>query len=90
MDEKVLSIENLSIDYQTSSGYFRAVDGVSLQINQDEVFGIVGESGSGKSTLCNGFLRLLPANSRVTADRMDFLGNELLGMKEREFRHVRW
>ena len=90
VSEKILSIENLNIDYQTSSGYFRAVNGVSLQIGQDEVFGIVGESGSGKSTLCNGFLRLLPGNSLVTADHMDFQGQEILKMKEREFRHIRW
>lgn len=90
MNKRILSIQNLNVDYQTSSGYFRAVNGVSLEINENEVFGIVGESGSGKSTLCNGFLRLLPANSLVTADHVDFMGRELLEMKERDFRHIRW
>ncbi len=41
----------------------RAVDGVSLNLNEGEVFGLVGESGSGKSTLARLLLRMEPPNS---------------------------
>ena len=90
MNKNILSIQNMRIDYKVTNGYFRAVNGVSLEIRENEVFGIVGESGSGKSTMCSGFLRLLPANSRVTADHVLFDGRDILAMPERDFRRIRW
>jgi oligopeptide/dipeptide ABC transporter ATP-binding protein len=44
-------------------GYIRAVDGVSLKINQGETLGLVGESGCGKTTLARTIVRLDPVKS---------------------------
>ena len=41
----LLEIENLVVEFATASGQFRAVDGVSLSVEQREVLAIVGESG---------------------------------------------
>jgi oligopeptide/dipeptide ABC transporter ATP-binding protein len=49
--------------FKTSRGLVKAVDGVSLTINQGEVFGVVGESGSGKTTLGNMILGIYTPTS---------------------------
>ena len=41
----LLEIENLTVEFKTGSGYFRAVDGVSLTVDKGEVLAIVGEVG---------------------------------------------
>jgi peptide/nickel transport system ATP-binding protein len=41
----------------------RAVDGISLEIREGEIFGLVGESGSGKSTLARVLMQIEPASS---------------------------
>ena len=46
----MITVDNVTIGYGTA-GFIKAVDGVSLTINDDEILGIAGESGSGKSTL---------------------------------------
>ncbi len=45
----LLKIRNLSVDFATASGPFRAVDSVDVDAEPREIFAIVGESGSGKS-----------------------------------------
>lgn len=49
----------------------KAVDGVSLCLNQGRTLGIVGESGSGKSTLARALLKLVPASGALSFDGRD-------------------
>ncbi len=73
----LLEIENLSVEFKTSSGAFRAVDGVSMAVDAGEVLAIVGESGSGKSVAMLAVMGLLPWTATVTADHMNFDGRDL-------------
>jgi peptide/nickel transport system ATP-binding protein len=57
---KLLEINDLTIDFHSERGTTRAVDGVSLHLHQGETLGIVGESGSGKSVTSLAVMRLLP------------------------------
>jgi peptide/nickel transport system ATP-binding protein len=90
MNAPVLSLERLSIDYATPSGWARAVDDVSLDIGPGEIFGLCGESGSGKSTLARGFLRLLGPPAVIRRGRALLAGRDLLAMGEAELRGFRW
>ncbi|QKC80350.1 ABC transporter ATP-binding protein [Mesorhizobium sp. NZP2077] len=84
----LLDIQNLVVEFQTASGPFRAVDGVSLHVDEREVLAIVGESGSGKSVSMLAVMGLLPWTAKVTADRMSFNGRDLLKLSPAERRKI--
>ena len=84
----LLDIHNLVVEFQTASGSFRAVDGVSLHVDEREVLAIVGESGSGKSVSMLAVMGLLPWTATVTADRMSFNGRDLLKMSPADRRKI--
>ena len=84
----MLDIENLTVEFKTGSGFFRAVDGVSLKVDKGEVLAIVGESGSGKSVSMLAVMGLLPWTAKVTADRMSFEGRDLLHLTPKERRRI--
>lgn len=84
----LLEIRNLSVEFQTAHGMFRAVDRVSLDIKESEMVAIVGESGSGKSVSMLAIMGLLPWTANITADRMQFDGRDLLTMKPEQRRQI--
>ena len=86
----LLNFEDLKVDYKTSKGIARAVDGFSLGIDADEVVGLVGESGSGKTTVAKTILRLLPPNGVQSGGRIVFQDKDLAQFSERQMRSVRW
>ena len=65
MAASLLSIRNLSIDFHTDTGQFRAVDGLSFDIPRGRTVALVGESGSGKSVTAQAILRILPKVARI-------------------------
>ncbi|UJW77351.1 ABC transporter ATP-binding protein [Rhizobium sp. SL42] len=84
----LLDIQNLTVEFETASGWFKAVDGVSLSVNAGEVLAIVGESGSGKSVAMLAVMGLLPWTAKITADRMLFLGRDIQGMSPSDRRKL--
>ena len=84
----LLEIENLSVEFATVNGVFRAVDSVSLSVDAQDVLAIVGESGSGKSVAMLAVMGLLPWTATVTADRMEFDGRDLATMSGHQRRKI--
>jgi dipeptide transport system ATP-binding protein len=84
----LLDIENLSVGFKTAGGLLLAVDGVSFSVDTREVLAIVGESGSGKSVAMLAVMGLLPWTATVTADRMDFEGQNLLTISKKQRRKI--
>ena len=84
----LLEIRNLSVDFATAHGAFRAVDHVSLSVEAGDMQAIVGESGSGKSVAMLAVMGLLPWTASVTADRLAFDGHDLLDLSPRQRRSI--
>jgi len=84
----LLEIRDLSVEFPTTGGRLRAVDRVSLSVDQGEVLGIVGESGSGKSVTMLAAMGLVAYPGEVRADRLNFGGHDLLRMSARGRRRI--
>ncbi len=78
----LLNIKNLRVSFDA----FPAVDGVDLTLEAGELLGIVGESGSGKSVAMLAVMGLIDAPGRVSADLMEFQGQDLLRLSARQRR----
>jgi len=83
----LLEIKNLTVSFDTSTGPFKAVDGIDISVDKGEVLAIVGESGSGKSVGMLAVMGLLPKTATV-ADSMTFDGQDLKGMSDKERRKI--
>ncbi|MCV2881571.1 ABC transporter ATP-binding protein [Actibacterium sp. XHP0104] len=84
----LLEIRNLSVEFKTSSGSFRAVDGFETSLDAGEILGVVGESGSGKSVAFLALMGLLPWTATITADQLSFDGRDLRSISARERRRI--
>ena len=86
----LLEIEGLRTVFDTEAGPARAVDGITLSVNEGETVGIVGESGCGKSVTALSILRLVQnPPGRISDGEIRFAGRNLLGLDDREMREVR-
>ena len=86
---EALRVENLHVRYETAAGQVKALNGVSLVQEQEQVYCLVGESGSGKSTLALTILGLLPHTAKVLAGRIWFDGADLLQASPAYLRRLR-
>jgi len=84
----LLEIRNLTVEFQTAQGAFRAVDGVDISVDEGQILGIVGESGSGKSVSVLALMGLLPWTATVTADRLSFDGRDMLTLSAEQRRRL--
>jgi oligopeptide/dipeptide ABC transporter ATP-binding protein len=87
----LLDIRRLSTHYVSARGtrVTRAVDDITLSLDQGQTLGIVGESGSGKTTLALTLLRMLPPAARIVSGEMFFEGTDLIKKPESEMRRIR-
>ena len=60
MENPLLSVKNLSVDFKASSHTVHAVKSISFDILKGETIALVGESGSGKSVTALSIVQLLP------------------------------
>ena len=80
----LLEINKLSVDF---SG-FKAVDDVSITVDEGRVIGIVGESGSGKSVTQLALMGLIPYPGIINAETLSFAEKDLLSMSAKQRRKI--
>ena len=79
MSVPLLSVDRLSLEFETRSGVVQALEDISFTIGKGEIVGIVGESGSGKSVLSYAIMGLLDASARIPSGSVHFDGVDLRG-----------
>ena len=87
--EKVLSVNNLVINFKTDNGILKAVRDVSFDLYQGETLCIVGESGSGKSVTSKTIMGILANNAIIADGNIIYRGENLLEVSEDEFYKIR-
>lgn len=88
LDEEILRIADLSVEFRSGAVHTQAVRGLSLSLRAGRVVGVAGESGSGKTTAALAAMGLLP-RAAVATGSVSYRGAELLGLKERQLRPYR-
>jgi oligopeptide transport system ATP-binding protein len=86
----LLSVNDLRVEFSSSSGPVHAVNGVTFDLAAHETLGVVGESGCGKSVTSLAILGLLPKPvGRIAGGEVVFDGVNLIGLEEEELRDLR-
>jgi len=89
MAKPIVEIQDLKTHFFTYNGVVRAVDGIDLTVNRNEVVGIVGETGCGKSVTVRSTMGLVPDPGRIVAGRVLLDGDNLLAKSDAELRRIR-
>ena len=77
--ELLLSVQDLQVEFSTSAGVVRALDGVSFDVRAGETVAILGESGSGKSVTAQAIMALLPKPAgSIVGGRILYHGTDLV------------
>jgi len=88
-NKKLLEVKDLKVSFFTPAGEVKAVDGISYDLNYNEVMGIVGESGSGKSVEAYSIIGLLQSPGKVIGGSITFEGENLLSFSEKQMMTIR-
>ena len=89
MATPVLEIKELRTYIRQRKSLVRAVDGISLRIDQGETLGLVGESGCGKSMTAMSIMKLLPPGGYIAGGSIMLAGEDIVPLEEDEMRKLR-
>jgi oligopeptide/dipeptide ABC transporter ATP-binding protein len=89
MAERLLEVDNLSVEFATEDGIVHAVDGVSFSLERGQVLGIVGESGSGKSVTAMTIMGLTRGVNARFGGSISYLGTDLLKLSDTDMQNYR-
>jgi len=85
----LLEVRDLYLEFKTSRGRLKALNGITFDVQPGEVFGLVGETGCGKTVTGLSVLRLLPRSATITGGQVLFEGTDLLGLSRSRIESLR-
>jgi len=85
----ILTVKDLGISYPVGKNEIPALQAIRIDIAPAQVVGVVGESGAGKSTIGKAVLGLLDQNAIIKSGHIEFLGQNMLSMKEAKLESIR-
>ena len=89
MSEYLVDIQHERLSFFTPAGEVKALNDVSIHLNDGEVLGSVGESGSGKSVTAYSLMGLTAYPGKLVGGTIDFNGHRINDLSEKEFRKIR-
>ncbi|MBB2183379.1 ABC transporter ATP-binding protein [Lachnospiraceae bacterium MD1] len=89
MGQYLVEIKNEKLSFFTPAGEVKALNDVSLHLNQGEVLGIVGESGSGKSVTAYSLMGLTAHPGKLIGGTLEFNEHKIHEMSIKEIRKIR-
>ncbi|NJP21432.1 MAG: ABC transporter ATP-binding protein [Hydrococcus sp. CRU_1_1] len=86
MNDIVLRVKDLCVEFTSDRSSFLAVDNVSFELQRGQILGIVGESGSGKSVTSLAIMGLVPSPGKISAGAIEFCpAKDKNTIKDRQF-----
>ena len=90
MEDKLLEIKDLHVEYITDDARVFAVNGLNLDVRRGETVGLVGETGAGKTTTALSILRLLPERTgRITKGSIRLGDRDIIKSSEGDMLQIR-
>lgn len=90
LNEKLLEISELTLNFYTRKGIAKILDGVDLSLKRGEIHGLIGESGSGKTVTALTILNLLSQPpAKIESGSIHFGTVDLLRLSSHELRRIR-
>ncbi|MCE0453309.1 ABC transporter ATP-binding protein [Brevibacillus sp. AF8] len=90
MNQHLLTIDNLRVNFKTYGGEVQAVRGVSFYVDKGETVAIVGESGCGKSVTAQAIMGLIPnPPGKIVGGKVVFEGTEISHLPKKELLGIR-
>ena len=89
MDEPLLSVRDLVVEFPTRKGILTAVNQVSFDIAKGEVLGVVGESGAGKSMTGAAIIGLIEPPGHIAGGSIHLAGERIDNLDADTMRGIR-
>ncbi|MBN1284531.1 MAG: ABC transporter ATP-binding protein [Anaerolineae bacterium] len=97
MQNVLLEVKDLHVNFFLTEGTVRAVNGVSFEIERGKTLGVVGESGCGKSVTARAILNMVRPPGRILSGEINYYGYSdapvnliALDPEGSEIRRIRW
>lgn len=81
MNEVLIDVKDLRVEFDVRAGIVKAVDGLDLTIRRGQTVGVIGESGCGKSITARAIMRMVPKPGKVTSGQVMYYRKAKEGKK---------